>query len=292
MNEMFLVLGRSLCKVCAQAEIAGKRFRGALTRQTDPTICVGCKLDNGTSPLPTLPSGLPACYQCQQKFLNWPYPGWIKAALVGLLLLAVLAFAANWRFFKAYRETVQAGRAMRSGNVDAAYALVNGAAGRVPESADLQATASFYHALLLLKNDKAADAVPLLRTYQARYPYAVFANNLLLQAEMSAAADRKDYDEFLVKARTLAQQNPEDPMSSAAVASAFACKYAVSGDQQFKQESLRYLDLASQKPGAGKPEFAAYANRISHRLETREILSEPEFRRRYPDGWKKGASAR
>jgi hypothetical protein len=292
MNEMFMLLDLSFCKACAQAEVKEKRLRGALSRQTDPTICVGCKLDNSTTPLPQLPSGLPACYQCQQKFLNWPYPGWIKAAMAGMLLLALLAFAANWRFFEAYRETTQAGRAVQSGNVEAAYALLQSSARRVPESADLEAGMSFYHALVLAKNNKWSEAMPLLRAYQARYPSAAFASVILLQAEMAAAADSKDYDTFLEKARALAQRDPENPTNVAAIASAFACKYAVTGDQQFKEESLRYLSLASQKRGAGAPQVQTYVNRIMHRLDTREIISEPEFRQRYPNGWKKGEASR
>src|SRR2546426_9417066 len=83
-NQMFLVLGRSLCEKCADASLAQlgqqKLSKGSVTRQTDPTVCFGCGRDNGNAPLPTLGGNLPVCMDCEQKFRNQPFPGWIKAA--------------------------------------------------------------------------------------------------------------------------------------------------------------------------------------------------------------------
>ena len=33
------------------------------------------------------------------------------------------------------------------------------------------------------------------------------------------------------------------------------------------------------------PEFKEYENRILHRLQSREIITQAEFARRFPNGW-------
>ena len=109
-------------------------------------------------------------------------------------------------------------------------------------------------------------------------------DDALLQAEAGAAFDAKDYDTFLAKSMEVLKRHPNEPMALAAVASAYACKYAATGLDAHRQEALKYLDSAAQR-GQG-PELAEYRQRILHRLQTREIISREEFYRRFPLGWK------
>jgi hypothetical protein len=72
------------------------------------------------------------------------------------------------------------------------------------------------------------------------------------------------------------------------IASAYACKYAVTGNEQFKQQSLEFLKKAkiiSEQQGRLN-DFEEYEDRILHRLETREIISRKEFIQKFPNGWK------
>ncbi len=137
----------------------------------------------------------------------------------------------------------------------------------------------------MLSEDQAAEAVPLLRQSMLRFPpeWRREIEVVLLHAEGSAAFDAKDYDTFLAKQEEVLRRQPGDAMAVAAVASAHACKYATTGEARHKEQSLRYLEQATQRaPG---PDAEEYRQRILHRLETREIITRAEFHRRFPQGW-------
>ena len=81
---------------------------------------------------------------------------------------------------------------------------------------------------------------------------------------------------------------PDSPAYLPQVASAYACKFAVTGDEQFKLLSLNFLQKAktlSLQQGS-LADFETYEDRILHRIETREIISADEFNKKFPNGWK------
>jgi hypothetical protein len=121
-------------------------------------------------------------------------------------------------------------------------------------------------------------------------PKSAEVRRLLLVAEIGDAFDRKDYDTFLAKSKEIATQNPKEAQVAAGVASAYACKYAVTGEESFRQEALRQLEKAAALAPPGDKDYPEYANRIRHRIETREIIKREEFRRRFPNGWKPEAA--
>ena len=107
---------------------------------------------------------------------------------------------------------------------------------------------------------------------------------LILQASAGMAFDTKDYDGFVVVAKEIVAKGPDNHFSYATLASAYACKYAVTSDMAFYEQSMAALDRARIMSG-GDPSFKEYEQRILHRLNTREILSPQEFYRRFPNGW-------
>src|SRR5262249_34017547 len=145
---MFVVFGRSLCEKCADADLAQRDQKkipqGSVLRQTDPTLCSGCRRDNGNFPLPTLRGGLPVCPDCDWKFHNRPYPDWIKFAFAALLVLAVVSCIQNWRFFEGYLAFRRGLQSVGTGDLKSAIAFMDVAYGRVPESQEIAGLASFY----------------------------------------------------------------------------------------------------------------------------------------------------
>lgn len=67
------------------------------------------------------------------------------------------------------------------------------------------------------------------------------------------------------------------------MASALACKYAVTGDEAMKREALQVLDRAAGMRHENQEPFDYYVRRIRHRLDTHEIITRAEFDRRFPD---------
>ncbi|HWR16974.1 MAG TPA: hypothetical protein VN577_19250 [Terriglobales bacterium] len=100
--------------------------------------------------------------------------------------------------------------------------------------------------------------------------------------EVGLAFDHKDYDKFLSLAQESYRTKP-DSMSTAQVASALACKYAVTGEPQFRTDAEQMLakarDLATDDTQT--TEYQEYYERIMHRLDSREIISREEYNRKY-----------
>src|SRR5262245_28142727 len=114
-----------------------------------PNACFRCGTDYGTVALPRI-AGLPVCDSCARFLRDRPFPTWIKASLAGLLLLAVLAFFYNQRFFAAHVAMLHGLRELKSGNLERAVTLFNSAAERVPDEPELRAIARYFQAILLV----------------------------------------------------------------------------------------------------------------------------------------------
>jgi hypothetical protein len=87
----------------------------------------------------------------------------------------------------------------------------------------------------------------------------------------------------------LLASSPQDPMKLAGVASAQACKFAVSGDEAARNECLQYLEHAEKPAGPDRRRFEFYKQQILHRLDSLEIISPEEFAGRYPRGYRKAS---
>jgi tetratricopeptide (TPR) repeat protein len=218
-------------------------------------------------------AGLPVCDACANYFRNRPFPGWIKVAFTALILLAVLAFIYNQRFFFAHVGMMRGLHELKNGNLERAVTLLNASSERVPEEA-----------ALLVNQERSGEAIPLLKEAVAIRPDDPAYALALLEAEAGFAYEQKDYDRFLEVAQTLARRQPDNPIAALGVASAHACKYAVTGDEAPKTLAERQIEAASKMKGADQPAFAEYLDRIRYRLETREIISRGEYLRRFPNG--------
>ena len=106
-------------------------------------------------------------------------------------------------------------------------------------------------------------------------------------AEANLAFERHDYASFTAKARRLHEAHPEDPGLQMMFASGLAAQYAASGDESFMVSAHRELEQALAAAGSQpnpEPELADYAERIRHRLATKEILTKEEYERRQQTG--------
>ena len=100
-----------------------------------------------------------------------------------------------------------------------------------------------------------------------------------------------DYEGFLRWTVESLNRFPEAGRAEAGVASAYACKYAVSGVAADKAQTLFHLAKARKLAKESVPlnrECALclreYEERTLYRLETREIISSGEYGRRFPTG--------
>lgn len=132
-----------------------------------------------------------------------------------------------------------------------------------------------------IERDQFAEAVKLFRKARKKFPQLEGIEMLILQAEIGVAFEARDYDAFLRKAGQIRAKVPKQPMAVAMVASALACKYAVTGMGHYKTQTLRTLDEARELGGKDEPDFKEYEERILFRLRTREIITKKEYERRF-----------
>ncbi|HEY2894540.1 MAG TPA: hypothetical protein VGJ16_10020, partial [Pirellulales bacterium] len=92
-----------------------------------------------------------------------------------------------------------------------------------------------------------------------------------------------DYDQFLELAQRDHQRFPRDRTKAFQVASAYACKYADTGEDHFKQSALEQLASMGEDQSSEETE---YRQRIMHRIETRRIMAHKQFHKEFPNGWK------
>jgi hypothetical protein len=292
MGEGFSVADRTLCVNCAEKFLSEQppkaRNTTPIARLADPTICVHCSADAGDQELSKL-AGLPTCETCENFFRNRPYPGWLKFAFVVFICVAVGAFIYNMRFFLAYVDLVKANHLADRGKTEQAMVYFASASDRLPEMPELAVVPNLYRAARLAEEDKYEEATALINKIRASAPPELrpTIRFVELQVQMGQAFDRKDYDTFLSTSQELVKLRGDDPMHVGSVASAFACKYATTGDEKFRDSAKEYLDRARALVKADDAEpFKAYESRIQHRLATREIITEAEFQKRFPNGWK------
>jgi tetratricopeptide (TPR) repeat protein len=282
MNDMFTFRGQLTCDACLEEILMHDDTvkREEIEHHLDPTVCVNCARDTGNIPLETL-SGLPTCSACVTYFRNRPFPAWIKAGFAILLIVVVLHLVANRRFWLAYQELKQADRAE---NLPTAAALYASAAQRVPENAELGGFSAFLVGLNLLQEDRSEEALPYLESSRDFAPPDFQVDRFILAARSNIAFDNGDYDEFLRIALQMRRENRDEPIEWARAASAYACKYAVTGDMSCYRNALAYLDSARVR-SPGDTTLAELEMRVMYRLHTKEILTKDEFYERYPQGW-------
>lgn len=291
MNEAFSVADRSLCQNCLEKFLAesdkpsGKL--GEITRLIDPTICVHCAADGGETEWGHV-AGMPACTTCESFFRNRPYPTWLKLSLVGFLLVAVAAFIYNLRFFMAHIDIIHGQHAMQERRLDEAVEYYASAAKRLPEIPELAVLPNLFHAQQLTLEEKPDEALALIQKTRPYVPSELSRQLRMIElnAEIGLAFDRRDYDTFLKFSQELLRLEPDNAATMGSVASAYACKYADSGDPQFRDLAIESLEKAKTMAGPDHEEFKEYENRLQHRLATREIITRKQFRQRFPNGWK------
>ncbi len=327
MNGMLRVFGRTLCAQCAEMDVADRKLKkipeGSVQHLIDPTICVKCGRDNGDADLPLLgggvepmdgrrasragsprprggvepmdgmvAGGIPICPDCEKAARNVRYPAWLKISLAALLAFAALSCLMNLRFFRGYADLKNGLRRAQARDFPAAVALLDAASRSIPESKDISSLASYIRGTYLLIQDKPTEALPHLREAAEVRAGDESVREMILVAEVGAAFDSKDYDLMLEKSRAIMEKDPRDSSAAAGVASALACKWAVTGERRFKIEALDFLKRARTLDAGRDPSFREHEARILHRLDSRRIISREEYARKFPGGYKSKGGAK
>jgi tetratricopeptide (TPR) repeat protein len=285
-GETFRVADKSpLCESCANGALQRLGLKnvpeGTVARNVDPTVCGRCGADWGTAELARVGS-TPLCATCTAHVRNFPFPQWVKVSFAVLMIVVVADAILNARYIFALRELKQGARMAQAGNADGAADRFEAAARHVKGEREIQLAAVTFRGISLLNHDRSAEAEKVLQKERPEGKNELYENALLM-AHIGAAFDRHDYDAFLAHSQQSLEKSPKSARALATVASAYACKYAVSGTAELRTASLDYLDRAraAEEKDLDFPEYEA---RIRHRLDSREIINAAEYHRRFGKG--------
>ncbi|MGD0921553.1 MAG: tetratricopeptide repeat protein [Terriglobia bacterium] len=136
----------------------------------------------------------------------------------------------------------------------------------------------------LFEADKSAEAARAYHEAAALLPEARGLADAVDGLDAVAAFDQKDYDTFLAIAEKGWKNHSQSSDYAGALASALACKYAVTGDPAFRTRTEEMLEKARQL-AASSPEAMQrnkeYEERTRYRLKTRKILDPKEYDRQF-----------
>lgn len=289
MNDAFRLAGQTLCGECLEEALSGNTSNSNLEshgveRLVDPSLCSVCGKEFPL-PLEGRLSGLPACPECEEKARRRAFPAWVKLSLAAVLALTVVALVRYLPLLQARMEFTQSVEAFfREGDLDRAVELSASAAERVPDYKDYLAIADLFTAIALIRDDNCQGALNLLKPHQDYLGDLDVYRYWLLRAEGAVAFDDQQYETFLAKALQ-AHKLTGDDFDAYSVASAYACRYAVTGEAEHKTQALTWLAKFSAIADADPEELALFTQRIHHRLVTREIIDRQEFLQRFPNGY-------
>ena len=283
-NDSFSALDYDICAPCLEKELQRNQdfAQDSLKPNIDPTVCFACGADAGYREYQRQ-FDFPVCEACTPNFGNMPFPLWIKASAVAVLLFVVLSFGLNARFWKADADIAAYWAAMAEGNHEQTLVHARSARDRVPEAYDLEYLVELSEGLVAMSEDRMADASQHLTRCVGHFPLEMGLGELTRQANLYAAFQEGDYDTFLDRAMQQLIDDVYDNMNYLIVASAYACKYAETGKEWYEEKADEMIGKYRDSDGAEGGE--EYLNRIRYRLHSREIIDTDEFKARYPVGW-------
>ena len=281
LNETVYIYGDLYCHPCGDERLESVEedqiTEGDIYPMTDPTICTRCNADNGQLEYEMFLE-MPICDRCKDFVQNHPFPIWIKAAAVGLLIIVAFSLVSNFRFFKA-RILMDSSlkNAFQQGDMELAAEQMSKAAALVPASKDMQIMANYMIGVRAVQTEDYEKAIENLSKCSALPPeYDV--NIIILNAKIGLAFDNKEYNEFLDLTQKYKDFHPDNPIVVAQMASAYACLYAANGKEGDKQNAMSYLEQAEKLcEDEVNPYFVDYKERILYRIETRKILKKNEY---------------
>jgi tetratricopeptide (TPR) repeat protein len=137
----------------------------------------------------------------------------------------------------------------------------------------------------LYKEKKWEEAAKAMHEAAGLYPEFGGFREAVLSYDGNAAFERKDYDAFLRISEEAWKQHPSSPEYAGMVASALACKYAVTGEPDYRSRSEQMLDAARRLAQSSADALAVETEveaRTRYRLQSRQIIGIDEYNQRFP----------
>jgi tetratricopeptide (TPR) repeat protein len=181
---------------------------------------------------------------------------------------------------------------LRAGMPEEAYKLVEG---RTFEKTELfrsveaefnrwvQASEKANNAAQLYKEKKYREAAKSMHEAAAAYPELPSLADSADRLDYTVLFDAGDYDGLVNLSEKLWARN-HTYESAAGLAGAYACRYAVTGDDEIKRKATHMMDSARSlaKSKDDQDDLSEWQPRFDHRIQTRRILTREQYYSLFP----------
>lgn len=237
----------------------------------DPTICADCRKDNGEIDYPTALSRH-LCSACRWHWKRIQFPFAIRAACILCVVLGGWGFLRSLRVMEGiyhYRSGILAYREDR--DADAARELEKALA-LVPDEEEYQDLKAYYSGLACLDEGKPAEAAKWFEKSFDHDPESKQTAHMLYLSQRRAAFEAKRYDAYLQASERLMDIDGRTHSTLLGLAPAWACKFAVTGREEFRAKSLECLEQARKTGPTGTDDWII-EGWVKQILQTRVIVS-------------------
>ncbi|WP_300570089.1 hypothetical protein [Flavobacterium sp.] len=286
-NESITVDQQFFCSSCFESNFSeeGSLEKRLVEKEHDPTICSSCNKDFGDVELQKI-AVYPHCDECHAQIKNRTFPNWVKGFFAGIIIILIVSFCWNWKYYQAYKDIQTSNTFSEQGDYANATLSMQAASKAVPEVEELETLAAYYKGIDLLTKDKSAQAIIEFNKCVDKLPYDYKVNSLIVQGKINVCFDKKDYEGFLSASKENLAIDSTSASSWTSVASAYACIYAQKGNNDAKLQVDKYIKKAKQIDSTSE-DMKVYYNMIDYRIFSRKIIVREDFIKQFPKGWTK-----
>src|SRR5262249_26977112 len=111
LNETIRIDGKVYCGKCFESSFPDQKVPEDrnVEKDMDPTVCSSCNKDFGDIELKKI-AAYPICDECEVKIRNRAFPTWVKAFFAAIMVIVIVAFIWNWKFYQAYNDIQEANK--------------------------------------------------------------------------------------------------------------------------------------------------------------------------------------
>lgn len=147
----------------------------------------------------------------------------------------------------------------------------------MPDEETFEDLEAFYRGHVCLNEEKPAEAVRWFNVSLNLDPNSRETAHMLLVAQRQAAFQSEDYEEYFRTSESLLKLDGRTTQVLLAMAPAWACRFALTGEEEYRRQALACLEEARTAGGADPDDWIieGWVNKI---LENRKIISLLDFR--------------
>ena len=277
--ESYALRGKLVCRACAakrMVDAADPVPASDIQPLTDPTICADCRKDRGDRAWPDS-NGRHLCRECRAHWKRIQFPIWVRLACTVCLLAGSCGFLHSLRLARGIHAYRQGIAAFLDDDYAKAAEDLHRARGFMPKDEHFEDLEAFYRGHACLEEGNAREAARQFQISLDLDPDSPTTAHMLYVAQRRAAFKEGKYEAYFRASEALLELDGHTPQALLAMASAWACRFVQSGQDECRQQALACLKQAHEAGGKDADNWML-EGWVNLMLEKRTIMSFLDYR--------------